>query len=255
MKYAKDFRADARRALTGKWAIAVIAGLLAVLLGGAGTGSGIEVDFDLSEGSGYLSISGEPVIYSDGTISPEVEALLAGGITVAALLALIGAAISVFLGSVVEIGYARFHLDLQDNTGQQDIATLFRYFPYWRTAVCTALLRGIYKFLWGLLFVIPGIMASYSYAMTGFLLAEHPDLTASEAISRSKELMHGRRWRLFCLHCSFIGWALLSALTLGLGELWLRPYRQAAQTAFYRYISSLAGSSRYLDDEEPWHND
>ena len=84
---------------------------------------------------------------------------------------------------------------------------------------------------------IPGIIATYSYAMTEFILAEHPDLTASVAIAQSKEMMTGNRWRLFCLHISFIGWDILCAFTLGIGNLWLRPYKQAAEAAFYREIS------------------
>ena len=87
------------------------------------------------------------------------------------------------------------------------------------------------------LFIIPGIVATYSYAMTEFILAEHPELTASEAIAQSKEMMTGNRWRLFCLHISFIGWDILCAFTLGIGNLWLRPYKQAANAAFYREIS------------------
>lgn len=98
-------------------------------------------------------------------------------------------------------------------------------------------MRGLYTFLWSLLFIIPGIIAAYSYAMTGYILAEDPELTAGEAISRSKEMMSGNRFRLFCLQFSFIGWEILSALTLGIGNLWLRPYKQAAVAAFYREIS------------------
>ena len=98
----------------------------------------------------------------------------------------------------------------------------------------------MYVLLWSLLFIIPGIIATYSYAMTEFILAEHPELTASEAIARSKEMMSGNRWCLFCLHFSFIGWDILSSLTLGIGNLWLHPYKQAANAVFYREISGTS---------------
>lgn len=102
------------------------------------------------------------------------------------------------------------------------------------------------KYLWTLLLIIPGIMASYSYAMTGYILAEHPELTASEAIAQSKDMMAGNRWRLFCLQFSFIGWDILCALTLGIGNLALRPYRHAAEAAFYR---ELCGGTVPEDEE------
>jgi uncharacterized membrane protein len=60
---------------------------------------------------------------------------------------------------------------------------------------------------------------------------------AREAMTRSEVMMQGNRWRLFCLQISFIGWSLLSALTLGIGNLWLIPYTEAAMAAFYREVS------------------
>ena len=73
--------------------------------------------------------------------------------------------------------------------------------------------------------------------MAPYILAENPDMTTREAIAASKEMMRGSRWRLFCLGFSFIGWSMLCILTLGIGNLWLRPYREAAQAAFYRDLS------------------
>ena len=61
-----------------------------------------------------------------------------------------------------------------------------------------------------------------------------------EAIGRSKELMMGNKWRLFCLQLSFIGWNLLCVLTLGIGYLWLTPYQNAAETAFYLEVTGRA---------------
>ena len=58
-----------------------------------------------------------------------------------------------------------------------------------------------------------------------------------EAIARSKELMDGNKGRLFCLQLSFIGWRLLCVLTLGIGYLWLAPYQNAAEAAFYREVT------------------
>lgn len=85
--------------------------------------------------------------------------------------------------------------------------------------------------------------------MTDYILAENPDITASEAIERSKSMMYGNRWRLFCLQFSFIGWSILASLTFGIGNLWLTPYRQATTAAFYREISGTAYAAEEVATE------
>lgn len=77
--------------------------------------------------------------------------------------------------------YASFNLELVDRE-EPAIGSLFTYFSYWKTAAATRLLQSLYTLLWSLLFLIPGIIATYSYAMIGYILAEHPELTANEAI-------------------------------------------------------------------------
>lgn len=240
MKYAADFRAIARVALRGRWFIAVLVTLVAAVLGGTGSG-GPEIKFNISDSGASLNlnVAGQNIFSTSG--NPGMIALLAGGILYIVLAALVIAAVWLLLGSVVEVGYSRFTLQLVDG-GDAGFETLFQYVPYWTNAVCTRLLTGLYIFLWSLLLIVPGIIASYSYAMTGYILAEHPEMTAGEAIAASKEMMSGNRWRLFCLHISFIGWALLCALTLGIGNLWLNPYENVAEAAFYREIS---GTERY----------
>ena len=149
------------------------------------------------------------------------------------------------LGSIVSIGYAKLTLNLVDRHNAV-IEDLFVYAFNWKTTALAKFLQGLYVLLWSLLLIIPGIMASYSYAMTEYILAEHPELSASEAIRRSKEMMEGHRFRLFCLDFSFIGWSLLCSLTFGIGNLWLTPYTQTSRAAFYREIS---GTENYYSGD------
>ena len=100
------------------------------------------------------------------------------------------------------------------------------------------LLMFLLIFLWSLLLIIPGIIKTYSYAMTPYILQENPELTASEAIHRSRMMMKGHKFDLFWLQLSFIGWAFLSILTFGIGFLWLQPYYYTAQAAFYEEVKS-----------------
>ncbi|HHV09035.1 MAG TPA: DUF975 family protein [Clostridiales bacterium] len=99
------------------------------------------------------------------------------------------------------------------------------------------LLMTIFTFLWTLLLIIPGIIAVYSYAMAPYILEENPGMTATEAITCSKEMMRGNKWRLFCLQISFIGWVILCIFTCGIGFLWLSPYMAMAEVAFFYDVS------------------
>ena len=238
MKVAADFRHIARETLRGRWGIAVIAGLIASLLGALGSdGPEVKLNVDMSEGANIsFEYAGQTILSTSGGINDQLSAVLIGSAIYIAIAAILLAAVYFVLGSVIEAGYARFNMNLVDRT-ETKIESLFTYFYNWKTTAATRFLKTLYCFLWSLLFIIPGIIASYSYAMTGYILADHPELTASEAIERSKEMMSGNRFRLFCLHLSFIGWAILCAFTMGIGNLWLTPYKQASVAAFYREVS------------------
>ncbi len=86
-----------------------------------------------------------------------------------------------------------------------------------------------------------GFDIAYRYSMATYILAENPNMQATEAIERSKALMDGRKGDLFCLDLSFIGWALLAALTAGIGNLWLMPYMTVSRAAFYRSLPRSMG--------------
>lgn len=97
----------------------------------------------------------------------------------------------------------------------------------------TGLLQLIYTVLWYLLLIIPGIIKSYSYSMTYYILKDNPELKNNAAIEKSMQMMDGHKMDLFLLHLSFIGWAILCLLTAGIGFIFLIPYMYTAQAHFY----------------------
>ena len=97
----------------------------------------------------------------------------------------------------------------------------------------TMLLSSVYQFLWALLLIVPGIIKGYSYALTPYLLKDHPELKFNAAIEESMRLMSGNKMRLFLLDLSFIGWFLLGLITFGIAFLWITPYWNTARAAFY----------------------
>lgn len=101
-----------------------------------------------------------------------------------------------------------------------------------------SLLVTLYTLLWMLLFIIPGIVKGYAYAMTPYVMNDRPDLDADDCIHESRMMMKGYKWKLFCLDLSFIGWAILCIFTLGIGLLWLQPYIEASHAQFYEELKA-----------------
>jgi uncharacterized membrane protein len=108
---------------------------------------------------------------------------------------------------------------------------------YWHK-VWGMFLVMLFTFLWSLLFIIPGIVKCFSYSMTPFILEEHPELSANEAIDHSRAMMKGHKFDLFWLLLSFIGWGFLCLFTFGIGYLWLTPYMETAVADFYEDVKA-----------------
>lgn len=221
-----DIRARARASLAGKWAQAVAVCLVAFLLGGTLVAASFlpQITFRWE---------GEIVELEDAITALTTLSRSFGNTTIS-----IGGLglVQLILGGVIQLGYTKYLLKQHDRQ-DTSVSDLFSEFERFGQGFAQKFLRGLYCFLWGLLFIIPGIVKSYSYAMTPFILAEHPQLTAQEAISASKDMMEGHKWELFVLRLTFIGWNIVAALTMNIGNLVLNPYKNAAEAAFYRKIS------------------
>lgn len=225
--FARDFRVWARENLRGHWGAAVAVGVVASLLGG-----GWNTTFEFSDSNTVV----DGFNLSD-FLSRDVIAVL---LTISAVMALL----TFVVGGVVQFGQCAFHLNLI-NRRKARFSDLFSQFYRIWDGIRMQVVIGFFVFLWSLLLIIPGVIASYRYAMVPYLMAEFPDLKVMEAMRESKRLMRGNKGRLFCLQLSFFGWALLSALTLGIGTLWLNPYMKSAETAFYMTVTGREGIRQF----------
>lgn len=227
---ARDYRQSAREKLKGNWFVAVVAAFLAMMLGGV-NGSSFSITFDLPVSDEEINpenIQSVAATIQEGGIGAIVPILIGLG----AILAL-SLIVSLIIGSAVSIGYAKFNLDLVDGY-KPEIGSLFQHFRQVATAIWARLLMFFRVFIGMCFFIVPGIIAAYKYAMIYFVMAEHPEFTAKEALSESARIMKGNKWRYFCLWVSFIGWDMLAVLTFGLGLYFVVPYQQAASATFYR---------------------
>lgn len=219
-------RTRARSALAGRWGISIGVAALAALLGGLLVGS------TFLPGISYRMPIPMPLL--EKMSAALNNDLRLGRFTLSIRSGIFGLAVWI-LGGTLQLGYAQFLLKQLDGK-DAEFNDLFSQFHRFGTGFAQHFLRSLYVALWGILLVIPGIMKSYSYAMTPFILADHPNLTASQAISWSEELMDGHKMDLFVLDLTFLGWSILAGMFWNLGHLLLNPYRNAAYAAFYRQI-------------------
>ena len=95
---------------------------------------------------------------------------------------------------------------------------------------------GIISSILMIVATIWSICLSYYYKLATVIAAENSEMTGKEAVEESRKRMEGKRAKLFFLELSFIGWAILGALTFGIGYLWLIPYMQFAVISFYKNV-------------------
>jgi uncharacterized membrane protein len=69
-----------------------------------------------------------------------------------------------------------------------------------------------------------------------YLVAEYPHMSITKAMKISKIMTRGSKGDLFIMYLSFIGWAILASLTLGIGYLWLSPYVNLSFVNSYRAL-------------------
>lgn len=137
------------------------------------------------------------------------------------------------------MGWSFAIMFLMNSRGEEDpfsIGHLFDGYKDFKRITLTALLQTIYIVLWTLLLIIPGIVKSMSYAMTYFILKDHPELKYNSAIELSMKMMEGHKWELFWLYLTFIGWGILCIFTLGIGFFWLNAYISASIAQFYEQV-------------------
>lgn len=224
---SKLLRARARENLRGMWPVAIGVAAIAYLLGGLMFGAQFFPELKTKFTATDLEALRN---FEFDRINTHMRV---GNINTIGLVGFI-------LGGVIQLGYAQFLLKQHDKL-EPTWNDLFSQFHRFGQGFAQKFLRGLYCFLWGLLFIIPGIVKAYSYAMTPYIMAENPDMSAQDAIRASMQLMDGHKGELFWLRLTFIGWDILAALTLNLGHLALNPYKNAAEAAFYR---ELTGTTR-----------
>mgnify|MGYP001241164537 FL=1 len=205
--------AQALKSLTGKWGIAIGAWLVFFIL----TDFQVGWEWQGDDGGDYKA-------------SLKIIALLIGG--------------------PLSLGYTTLILLISRNQ-KPNFAILFSGFKRFGISLAAYLLMSIFTILWFLLLIIPGFVALLRYSQTFYILSEDENIGPLEAISKSKEMMVGNKWKLFCLYCRFIGWFILCIITLGFAGLYVGPYLSQSCANFYNDLINDNLIEKTDPDEKP----
>ncbi len=262
VKKAADYRAQARAALSGRWATAVFTSFLLALAAYSSYG-GATVLYGLTSALSTLGDSNFNISFFLKFTSSQMGLQL--------LYTLYNLAV-VFILSFMNLGENRFYLGLVRGETVGVSALVSRFKIAWKAFGLLYFMQLLIG-LWAYAFIFPGyfiliivmltalalgytssaliipvtivfglfalmglaaaIIAALRYSAAAYIMAEYPSVGIRDAVRRSKRLMRGNLLRFARLQLSFMGWWLLSLLTLGIGFLWYAPYFRTSCAAFF----------------------
>jgi len=156
------------------------------------------------------------------------------------------------IGILMQAGYSVYHLGIRRGK-EMGIDSLFEGFAFAGKIILVNVVMYIFIVLWSFLFVIPGIVAAYRYRFAVYNICENPEMGVMEAIRMSKKQTGGFKWQLLMLDLSYIGWAILCALTIGILSIWVTPWVQQADVGYFQAIKAykhIGSGSEFPNDGE-----
>lgn len=157
---------------------------------------------------------------------------------------------SLFIMPPLAVGLSMFFLGVWREENPP-FETMLGGFQRYTQSLIGILWMNLWIFLWGLLLVIPGIVKALAYSMTPYLLADYPDIGPRTALKISMAMTKGRKAEIFVLYLSFLGWHILSALTLGILELvHVGPYFQISMAGLYEGLKQDAFEEGRLSEAD-----
>lgn len=228
---------NAKVAFKRNYWLCVAVSVIAMFLMGGSVGINVGDTSDTKEAEALISgqIALEDLI---AQIPPGIFALFGLAVVVGLV---IGTCIVILVSNVAQVGCNRYFIENREH--KTNVGQVFYGFQGGRytSTVWIMFLKGLYIFLWSLLFWIPGIIKTYSYMMVPYIIAENSSLDKSRVFELSRKMMRGHKWEAFVLQLSFLGWNLLGAITGGIVSIfYANPYQHATYAEFYSALKAEA---------------
>lgn len=232
-----EVKNDAKKALSGQWGIAIIAVLIVLILTGIADGIDSCLNFKYTMEHGGIEKLYENISVALNSGDNLLFSAINNGYKTPTWLQAFSL-IELFLTIPLSVGLAVFFVRM--NRGcRVELENLFSKYKICIKCVLLFVYRYVLLFIQFIFFVIPGVVAYYSYAMSDYILVDDEDISIPDAIRVSKEMMYGHRMELFITQLSFLGWMLLSICTFGLAYIiYVGPYYQASIAAFYDRVKA-----------------
>lgn len=148
---------------------------------------------------------------------------------------------TLFIKNILIVGDRRYFLENRIYCKSQLSRVLFVYKRRLVKKVAWAMfVKSILQALWTLT-VVGGFVKFYSYRLVPFILAENPTLGALEALTLSRRMMSGNKWRWFCMDLTFLPWHFLSGISFQLaGFLYVYGYIRSTEAFLFAHLRENA---------------
>lgn len=163
--------------------------------------------------------------------------------------------IQLIVSSIFEVAAISVYLKMSRSPEKISLKAFFEGLNNWWRAILAGLWQFLWTFLWSLLFIIPGIVKSIAYSQMFYLINEYKNMSVTRSMRISKIITNGHKGDLFVMYLSFIGWAFLAAITLGIGYLWLLPYINMSLVNAYHAMLKEALETGKLKPEDLQDNE
>ena len=212
MKTNSEIRTEARSLMSGNWGSAVLLTLVYLIIVGS-------ISFTVS----FVGTIVEMQV-NDYGITSQILSILT----------------NLFISFPLAFSLVLLYVGFVRGENRLSVGGIFKAFnsPHYLNSIGVYFLMGLFTALWTMLFIIPGIIKSLSYALAPYILADNPELSANEAIDESMAMMDGYKMDLFLIQLGYGALTALSVLALGIPLFWLVPYYQVVYAKFYEEVKN-----------------
>lgn len=233
----QKYKRFARIQLQGRWAVPVIMTLIITIISSI---------FSVPEISRIYS-SGALELFQNGSYINAMEAINQQQASPYQFpLTLLQA----IIGQILSVAALNLYLKMTRSPDKVSLSTFVEGFNNWGRAALGCLWELLWVFLWTLLFIIPGIIKAISYSQMYYLIAEYDNISVTKAMNISKIITKGHKWDIFVMGLSFIGWILLSVITLGISDLFVSPYMSLSFVNAYHAMLKEAVETGKIKPED-----